>query len=489
MRCAARRFFVPVAAAALAVGLDALAPTLPNPAAAVATAAGHSAQRHLRAESTRLVDGQPVSVSLDVAGPARLERECQADLCRGTWFDGAQDFSFGLNAAPLHERDRDERTLRTFAAIASTAFAEPAFLSAGGRVGAAAIAADGRLRYTVTAPRGDELVAVVAARGGQLEAVERPDRSVYAPLVASGDPPARVYAAQAYDRVASVSAPLTEPSGPRANVAGATTLELRPGPLPIVPCRLSGRDAGCLIDTGTTPSAMTLAFAERLGLEPRGTLEISALGTYLTGVVDAGPLELGAATVAAAGNGPLHWAVIPHVRGPEFDVVIGSDILAGLTLELDPGRRVARLMASGAGLGGPLIEVDFGAGLPIADVRIGEQRSAEPMLVDTGDTGTVSIGYDEFRLDEGLFSGREHALASGAGATTMDALGGELRRLEVGQVRFGDVGIVAVRGQHRGHLGYGFAARCGRFLLDLGARRIACGGWPPTSSSPTTGQK
>lgn len=468
MQSAARRAAAPVAATLMA-GFAAAALAADAPAGMIGAAAGHPAGRHLHAEISRVRDGQTVVSSLDVDGLNRLERECAADLCHGTWFDGARSFAFGINGAVLHDRDSDDPTTKTFAAIASTAFAEPGFAAAGGRVAPLPDRGDGRLRFRVNAPGGAELIAVAAARTGRLTGAERRDGTSYATLIASGSAPGLIYGSQAYDRVVVVDEPLRGPAGPPIQIGEGREINLLPGPLPIVPCRLAGRAAACLIDSGSTPSAVTLAFAEALDREPRGSIEVSGLDSYLTGVVDAGPLEIGAADIAS-----LHFAVIPHVRAAGFDVILGSDALAGLRVEFDPGRRRARIEAGRKAPAGPPIPVDFKAGLPFADVRLGGRTQPESMLVDTGDSETLSIGYDEYRVDMGLFAASGHSVARGAGAASMDTVDGELGSVEVGAARFEHVPIAAVRGQHVGHLGFGFAARCGRFVLALGEGRIEC---------------
>ena len=119
----------------------------------------------------------------------------------------------------------------------------------------------------------------------------------------------------------------------------------------------------------------------------------------------------------------------------------------------------------GAGPGDPEL-------LTIAAVKA--IAAADVILVDTGDTGTVSIGYDAFLALPRLFTPSGRSVASGVSAAAMDTVDGELARINIGSAAFDHVAISAVRGQHRGHLGYGFATRCARFVLDLGHRSMAC---------------
>jgi hypothetical protein len=477
MGCASRRLAVLVATLLPAANLAA-APAA-NPAAAIATAAGHPAHRHLRAEASWSRDGRTGTSTLEIAGVARLERDCSARLCGGAWFDGLHGATFGINGTLFPLNAADDAAERTFAAIASTAFAEPEFLAGGGTVSALQNPGAAQLRYRIRAPQGAELIAVADARTLRLTAVESADRTPYRQLTASAAGGAIVYGRRAYDRIAPVDGPLSAPSGPAVSVSAEQELPLLRESLPIVPCSLSGRSATCLLDTGTTPSAVTLDFAERLDQEPYGQIEIAGLGTYLTGAVDAGPLVIGGASF-----GPLHFAVIPRARGPAFDVVLGSDVLAALRLTFETGRGRVRIGPAGDAADGAAIAVTFSGGLPFAQVRLGQRDGAEPMLVDTGDSEGISIGYDEYRDDAGLFAAHATSTAAGLGGQTRDALAGTLDRADVGGLPFENVSISAVRGQHIGHIGYGLVSRCTALAIELSRRRISCRRSPAEPARP-----
>jgi hypothetical protein len=231
------------------------------------------------------------------------------------------------------------------------------------------------------------------------------------------------------------------------------------------------------VDTGSTPSALSLDAAEQLGLEPHGHIEIGGLHPYLTGVVEAGPLLLGGATFDG-----LRFAVIPRVREKRFDVLVGSDALSALCITFDVARRQATVAASGAPSRGRSIGITFADGRPYISVKLGERATSESMLVDTGDSATLAIGYEQYHSDMTLFTVREMGTAVGTGGA-MDALLGELAHADIGGEALDRAPISAVRGQHVGHVGYGFAAHCGRFVVDLGARRIVCGGAAGTTNA------
>jgi hypothetical protein len=469
MGCASRRLAVLVAMLLPAAAQLGAAPAV-NPAAAIAAAAGHPVHRHLRADARWSRGGQTGTATLETAGAARLERECSAGLCSGIWFDGFHGAAFGINGTLFPLEAAPDAAQRSFTAIASTAFAEPEFLAGGGTVIRLPAASDAKLRYGVRAPQGAELVAVADPRTQRLTAVERPDGTPYRELVAGVDGSAILYGTRAYDRIATADGSLAPPGGPAVSVDATRDMPIRDQSLPLVPCSLNGRDATCLLDTGTTPSAVTLDFAERLDREPYGEIEVSGLSKYLTGVIDAGPLVLGGATF-----GTLHFAVIPRTRGPAFDVVLGSDVLAALSITIEPGHRRARVGPAGAGGGGSTIALTFPGGLPFAAVRLAGREEPEPMLVDTGDAEGISIGYDRYREDSGLFAVRSATVAAGVAGTPMDALAGTLDRADIGGRPFENVPISAVRGQHTGHVGYGLVVRCQPLTIDLGRQRIRCG--------------
>jgi hypothetical protein len=465
---AARRLAAPVVALVLVAAAP--AGNAPDPAAGIAAAAGHPALLNLRAETTHTRAGRTATATLYVSAGQRLERECIDDLCGGSWFDGDHYATFGINGTPFPQAADDGRE-RTFAAIASTAFGEPSFVAAGGQV--VRLPDDGTLdreRYAVRAPRGSELIAIADARSERLLAVDLPDGSPYRALVASALGPPLVYATQAYDRAVATSTPPAPPRGPHLVVSDGPPLALVSPDLPIAPCHVAGLAATCLIDTGTSPSAITLEFAERLGQEPHGQIEIAGLGHYLTGIIATGPLRIGGATLDR-----LELAVIPRVRGVHFDVILGSDALAGMRLAIDRPHDRLRVEATQTASTGRSIGVTFAAGLPYIDVRLGDRARTQSMLVDTGDTQTLAIGYDEYRADTSLFAVNGNETAIGVGATVATALDGTLAHATIGDQALDAVSISAVRGQHVGHVGYGLAARCGTLIIDLQQSRIECG--------------
>jgi hypothetical protein len=104
------------------------------------------------------------------------------------------------------------------------------------------------------------------------------------------------------------------------------------------------------------------------------------------------------------------------------------------------------------------------------------------MLLDTGDSGALSIGYDIYRENTALFAERNAGVAHGLGGT-MDTLDGELAHADIGGTSYERLPISAVRGQHVGHVGYGFIRRCLTFVLNVSRERIGCSGISTTEQS------
>lgn len=266
-----------------------------------------------------------------------------------------------------------------------------------------------------------------------------------------------------------VAAPLTAPAGAPATFSGEGQVRLDDAPVPIVPCTLGGRAARCLLDTGSTPSTIALPFAETLGLEPHGEIAISAFGEFVTGLVDAGPLSVGAARFAH-----VRLAVVPSTGGAPFDVLLGADLLARLRVVLDRVHAAARIIAPSNEPPAGAVPLVFRDGVPHLTVTLGNR--ATEALFDTGDSATVSIGYDAYRENPfGPVVGRERA--SGI-AGEDDVLDVALSAVSVGGIALGPVRAVVRRTQHGAHAGIGLWSHC---VLDLDEAREQLGCTvPPT---------
>ncbi len=455
----ALRLLVLLAASALPLG------AAPDPLAALAAANGHPALVHVAASASRVLEGRPVRIEFEQLGATRLVRRCVAEICAGTFFDGRRLWTFGVNAVSLPEAEDGTLALRrTLAAIGSYAFAEPAFRAGGG----------------TAVPRGENRFRVRAPGGAELDALIDPaTRAVTSVVTPAGEPvaaygrPARVGGATfalarsgafepgSLDEAAPRAGPLAAPSGPALAFAGDGELGLANEPVPIVPCRLAGRAARCLIDSGATPSAIALPLAEALGLEPRGELEIAGFGRFSTGLVAAGPLALGAASFER-----VQLAVLPSSGGQRFDIVVGSDLLGRLRVVLDRAHDRARIgppERSGPAPGA--IPLSFRDGAP--HVAASLDGTAVDALFDSGDSALVSLGYAAYRAGPAwpvLSRGR----ASGIDGSE-DVLEVQLPAASVGPLALGPARAIVRRTQLTPHVGVALWRRCALELDEANA--------------------
>ncbi len=431
----------------------------PDPLTVLAAANGHPAGVHFHAVAARTVEGRRVTTTYDQLGATQLVERCIAGVCGGTWFDGTRRWTYGLNEIVLPEAD-DEPTLteRTLAAIASYAFAEPAFRAAGGTVTAA-----GAGRWRVRARGGLELVAVADAANRTVSRVETPAGQViatYARQAAAGGAafaldrggPAEI---GSLDTVDAVAGPLGPPAGAVPSFAAASPLPLAAQPVPIVPCSLGGRTVRCLLDSGATPSAIGLRLAEALNLEPHGELEIAGFSSFATGFVETGPLVLGAARFPRA-----RFAVVPSSSTAPFDVVIGSDLLGRFRLVLDRRRGTAEIVPPGGAAAANPVQLTFHAGSPMVPAQLGPQGVRA--LLDTGDEAVVSLGYALYRVGPPwpvISRGQAVGMAGAEDAFTV-----AIPEVRVGSLALGATNALVRRTQSDPHVGVGLWAR---YVLDL----------------------
>jgi hypothetical protein len=444
-----------------AAALSAVAAVPPaDPLAAVAAASGHAAAVRFHATGTRVVEGRTVTTTFDQLGSRRLVRRCVDGVCGGTWFDGTLEWTFGLNDVALPEEvDESTLTQRTLAAIASYAFAEPAFRAGGGTVAPA-----GPGRWRVRARDAIELIAVVDPATQALRRIDTADGRALAVYGAETRAAGASFALDrrgpfengTLDTVGVVTDPLGPPAGAPATFSGEAPLPLGGEPIPIVPCSLGGRTVRCLLDTGATPSAITLNLAEALGLEPHGELEIAGMSRFATGFVEAGPLALGPARFART-----RFAVVPQSRAARFDVVIGSDLLGRVRLVLDRAGRTVHILAPGIASEPPgAVRLTFHNGSPIVQTMFGPQGARA--LLDTGDEAVLSIGYAAYRVGPQwsvVSRGQSVGIAGSDDIITV-----EIPDVHVGPLAIGAIRTAVRRTQQTAHVGIGL---WNRYLIDL----------------------
>jgi hypothetical protein len=326
------------------------------------------------------------------------------------------------------------------------------------------VAAAGPGRWRVRARDAIELIAVtdpVTHAVVRVDTAEGRPLAVYArhtrvggaafPLDRSGP-----FESGPLDTAAAVTDPLAPPAGVPATFSGDPSVALGSEPVPIVACTLAGRSVRCLLDSGATPSAITLGLAETLGLEPHGELEIAGMSRFATGFVETGPLALGSARFARA-----RLAVVPPSRAARFDVIVGSDLLARVRLVLDRAGRTARIVAPGPANDSPgAVRLTFRNGSPIVQTMFGPEGARA--LLDTGDEAVLSIGYAAYRVGPQWAVVTRGQSVGIAGAD--DVITVEIPDVRVGPLAIGSTRTVVRRTQSIAHVGIGL---WDRYLIDL----------------------
>jgi hypothetical protein len=458
--------FVAAAVCGAAPRLDALLATI---AAAAGASDGYRAQIE-RAEGTGAAR-RTERIAWD--GRRRLARACTGEICAGTWFDGTRAYTLDANDVPIPETPQGTAYLRTLDAIETHAFALPAFRDAGGTVAdvTPADAPVAERRFAVRAPRGTTLLAILDAEANLVEGVMRADGGERLTLAdyahGEGGAVATVRTAATRNAFAAASpAPLAAPTGiPLMPNALPPAPFARSDPRPYFACTAAGIAARCLLDTGAGGLDVSLAFAERLGLEPAGTVTLAGVGSYLTGFVRIPELVLPGARVGSA-----LYAVAPDLDLHGCDIVVGSDVLAEIAARVDFGKRTVAFAATAdeAGSATPL-PLRFGARLPYLAARVG--KAPADLVLDTGDDSAIDLGAAYFERTKPFVADATDRRREGTGGTSA-ALEGRLDSLVVGTIQAGPVrAIVTDRLRGEGHLGSAFFA--GRTLvLDYAHDRI-----------------
>jgi len=107
----------------------------------------------------------------------------------------------------------------------------------------------------------------------------------------------------------------------------------------VVAATVNGQRGRFLFDTGSSVVVLSPAFAEKIGVTPRGneTLELETLGGRTRGAwASVSSLRVGGAEVRNA-------EVIIHPPGGEIDGILGNAFLSRWDVALDPDRRILRL--------------------------------------------------------------------------------------------------------------------------------------------------
>ena len=259
-----------------------------------------------------------------------------------------------LNDTALAPSLEPEPFLRSLRLIASLQFLSPSFLARGGRVGGAGNAKfEGKTFRTLVVGDVDSvplriyvdpqngLIRLARDATGTETFEYRNYRRVggfMLPFEVLHD--GKIF--ERYDDRAAVSSGFHPPRGLVPSFRGPPApIAIDPDAVtPIIDCSVGGVAVRCLIDTGNSGLSMSTELASQLGGQVVGTYQIRGLGGYTTQVVRAGPLRIGNVTYPEA-----YYAVLSDLRRYGYDIVLGADLLASTTLEIDSAAHVVRLGA------------------------------------------------------------------------------------------------------------------------------------------------
>ena len=398
---------------------------------------------------------------IDASGDDLILHRCLNDLCLGRYYHGSRADDLTLNGAPLPAPQLTSSEPALLLAL-SHAFLRAGFRRAGGTVALLAAPRSPGERLEIEAPG----IAPFAARIGAdalIRRVEigsiRYDFSAYR-RVGTLRVPTRIdrngkpYLAFHHVRVESAAFVAPHPLS-LAFAAAPVVLPWRPrAKTPIVACSIAGQPLRCLIDSGNSGLSMTLALAERLHLQPTGTFEVQGIGDYLTELVTAPPLRLGAAMLPKA-----TYVVLSDLEGTRYDVILGTDFLAAARVTIDgPKRRVIVRPRNTAMLAGG-IPLRFLALVPT--VRATLATTPARLLIDTGDESTINLGTAFFHAHPRLFHVTENRSVRGVGGSSIEHLG-RIAAVTLGSLRLTNLSIGSTDRLHTvgdGHIGSGLLAR------------------------------
>jgi len=398
---------------------------------------------------------------IDARGDRMLFHRCLDDRCLGRFYFGSQVDDLTLNGAPVTAPELTSSEPALLLAL-SHAFLRPGFRAAGGRLTLLPSAAGNGESIEVQAPKIAPFTLGIA-RNGLLQSAKI-GSTIYRfsdyRHIARLQLPGRIERDGkpylTFHHLQVVRTPFVEPHPlPLEFAAAPVVLPWSPrAKTPVVDCSIGDTPLRCLIDSGNSGLSMSLSLAERLHLEPTGTFEVDGIGRYLTELVTAPPLHLGAVTLPKA-----TYVVLSDLEGTRYDVVLGTDFFAAVRVTIDgPKRRVILTPTTNAkAVRG--IPIRFLALVPTIAVTLASTPAR--LLVDTGDESTINLGESFFHAHPALFHITQSRSVRGVGGTSTEHLG-TIASCRFGSLQFSNILIgvtdhLASSGD--GHLGNGLLAK------------------------------
>ncbi|PZO77846.1 MAG: hypothetical protein DI632_07940 [Sphingomonas hengshuiensis] len=257
---------------------------------------------------------------------------------------------------------------------------------------------------------------------------------------------------------------------------------------------VDGVPAQALLDTGLNHSAVSRDFARRakLTIDPKGAASGVALGGAIR--VDWAATKSIAFGALSRSGGRVAVIDLPQLLASasgDAEVLVGTDLIAPNALDIDFANRRFRLLPSGRmPFAGTKVPMTFQAanGLYLTEAMVGKRR-IRPLMVDTGDGGSLSIARSQWRPAEIGGARVTSTIAFGAGGvvdaglTVTDAvtLGG--RATGPIELRIEGDGGFARQVRIAGRVGTGLLLRY-RVLLDPTAGQMVIAPNPESPPPP-----
>lgn len=479
-----------------AVGLATLAAAPPHESLAQLLArmrerSGPVWSAHLSSTSHLTDNGETVDLRTESQGLRFATYRCNGGICAGTYFDGERLFSIDINGTTLPDQGGSDPFLRAERTVASLSFLDPDFTAHGGRIIDDGSTLISEIAYrTLLIANGDAVPMLVyvdpkTAAVTYMRDVNGDMTLEYRDYVQVGGRfvlPLEVYRNGAlferYDQRDTLATAFEAPHGPVA-VFSSSPAAVATDPdhaTPVFTCTLGGIITKCLLDSGNSGLSVSLALAEQLNAPTIGSFQVRGLGDYATEVVHAGELHVGTMTLPAA-----NYVVLHDIDRFGYQVVLGADVFAATTIELDSAahRVVFGAAAPQSGFTVPLTFDNF---VPVVDVRLGTLPAS--LALDTGDESSINLAYDFYQAHSDLFPPTSERRVGGVGGSSVEVLG-IIPLVQIGGYSIQSSAIGAtqnLQGTAFGHLGAGLLARF-NVTIDYAAGELHF--MPLAAPSPT----
>ena len=447
---------------------------------------------HLSSTSQLTDNGETVDLRSESQGLRFATYRCNSGICEGTYFDGERLFSININGTTLPDANGADPLLRAERTVASFSFLDPEFAAHGGRIiddGPTLISGIAYRTLLVTSGDAVPMLVYVDPKSAAVTYMRDVNGDMtleyrdYVPVGGRYTLPLEVYRNGAlferYEQRDALGTAFETPHGPLPVFASSPAVVATDPDqtTPIFTCSLGGIVTKCLLDSGNSGLSVSSTLAQELKAPTIGSFQVKGLGDYATQVVHAGELRAGAMTLPAA-----NYVVLHDIDRFGYQVVLGADVFAATTVELDnAGHRV--VFGAAAPQDGFTVPLAFDNFVPVVDVHLGTLPAS--LALDTGDESSINLAYDFYQAHPNLFPATGERTVGGVGGSSVELLG-TIPQVQIGGYSIGSSTIGAtqhLQGTALGHLGAGLLAHF-NVTIDYAAGELHFVPLAPASPAP-----